>query len=295
MKSIATVETSKPDLPKTPRKRRVTRLQHQRTSQTDRTIPREEILAALQRVLASKDFPATERNRRFLDFVVRQALDGRFDRIDGYHVATEVFGRAADFDPMADPIVRIEASKLRRDLEVYYLKRGEAGGVCITLPRGGYIPIFQRSAASGSQEPVYDLQSLSVHALHNGTCALSQAEPPFRARFVDRLVRQSGLSIFAGPAAINSDGLLDSDTARDLGRRNGSRFILSGDAHPDCNGTVAFTARLHDGQTGQLLWSEGINGEPELIEETLFTRALEVHRYWAGKFAAETVSPGFVS
>ena len=278
------------------RKKRRTRLQGQRTSQSDRTIPREEVLAALQRILASKDFAATGRNRRFLEFVVRQALDGRFEKIDGYHVATEVFGRAPDFDPMADPIVRIEASKLRRDLEVYYLKRGEAGQVCITLPRGGYIPVFQRCAVeSGSREAVYDLQSLSVHALHNGTCALSRVEPPFRARLVDRLVRQSGLSIFAGPAAINSDGLLDSDTARDLGRRNSSRFILSGDAHPGGDGAVAFTARMHDGQTGQLLWSEGINGDPELIEDILFARALEVHRYWAGKFAAEAVSPGFVA
>ena len=279
------------------RKKRRTRMQHERTSQTDRTISREEILAALQRVLASKDFPATERNRRFLDFVVRQALDGRFDKIDGYHVATEVFGRAADFNPMADPIVRIEASKLRRDLEVYFLKRGGADDVCITLPRGGYIPVFRRSGvpAASSHDPVYDLQSLSVHALHSGTCALAQVKPPFRARLVDRLVRQSGLSVFAGPAAINSDGLLDSDTARELGRRNGSRFILSGDAHGEGSGGVAFTARLHDGKTGQLLWSERINGDPGLIEETLFARALELHRHWAEKFAAEAVSRGFVS
>jgi len=280
---------------KRPRKKRTTRMQRERNNQTDASISREEVLAALQRVLASKDFPATERNRRFLEFVVRTALDGRFEKIDGYHVATEVFGRAADFNPTADPIVRIEASKLRRDLEIYYLKRGEAGEVCISLPRGGYIPIFRRNAASGTREPVYDLQSLSVHALHNGTCALSHFEPTFRARLVDRLVRQSGLSVFAGPAAANADGLLDSDTARALGRRNGSRFVLSGDAHPDGNGAVVFTARLHDGQTGQLLWSENITGEPAVIEDTLFTRALEVHRQWAGKFACDTTHPGFVS
>lgn len=288
MESSATLEISKPE-----RKTRRTRLQHERANQTDASISREEVLAALQRILVSKDFPATERNRRFLDFVVRQALDRRFDKINGYHVATEVFGRAPDFNPTADPIVRIEASKLRRDLEVYYLKRGGTDDVRITLPRGGYIPIFQRGAVRpASHEPAYDLQSLSVHALHSGACPLAQVEPPFRARLVDRLVRQSGLSVFAGPVAMNSDGLLDSDTARDLGRRNGSRFILSGDAHADGNGGVAFTARLHDGKTGQLLWSERINGDPGLIEETLFARALEVHRHWAGKFAAEATGPG---
>jgi len=270
-------------------------MQRERSNQTDRSISREEVLAALQRVLASRDFPATERNRRFLEFVVRTALDGRLEKIDGYHVATEVFGRPADFNPTADPIVRIEASKLRRDLEIYYLKRAEAGEVCISLPRGGYIPIFRRSVASNASEPVYDLRSLSVHALHSGTCAAPHFEPTFRARLVDRLVRQSGLSVFAGPAAASTDGLLDSDAARALGRRNGSRFVLSGDARADGNGAVVFTARLHDGQTGQLLWSENITGEPAVIEDILFTRALEVHRQWAGKFASDSVNPGFVS
>jgi len=287
MADPATLKASKLE-----RKTRRTRLQHERANETDASISREEVLAALQRILVSKDFPATERNRRFLDFVVRQALDRRFDKISGYYVATEVFGRAPDFNPMTDPIVRIEASKLRRDLEVYYLKRGGADDVCITLPRGGYIPVFRRGAVpAASHDPVYDLQSLSVHALHGETCALAQVAPPFRGRLVDRLVRQSGLSVFAGPATSNSDGLLDSDTARELGRRNGSRFILSGDAHDEGNGGVVFTARLHDGKTGQLLCSERINGDPGLIEETLFARSLELHRHWAGKFAAEVAGP----
>lgn len=281
--------------PRKSRKKRVTRSRQERAKQTDPSIAPEEILSALQRILASKDFPATDRNRRFLEFVVRQALDGRFEKIDGYHVATEVFGRAPDFNPTVDPIVRIEASKLRRDLELYYLKRGEAGEVRISLPRGGYIPVFRRGADGPVREPVYDLQSLSVHALHSGTCALAQVEPPFRARLVDRLVRQSGLSVFAGPAAANSDGLLDSDTARALGRRNNSRFVLSGDTHPHGHGAVVLTARLHDGRTGQLLWSENIVGEPAVIEDALFARALEVHRHWAGRLADGADNPGFVS
>ena len=82
----------------------------------------EQVRAHLQRVLASPEFDASGRNRRFLAHVVEEALAGRSARIKAYIIATEVFGRGMDFDPQADPIVRIEAGRLRRSLERYYLR-----------------------------------------------------------------------------------------------------------------------------------------------------------------------------
>jgi len=172
------------------------------------------------------------------------------------------------------------------------LKSGSRAPVRITLPRGRYVPVFRRASAterSGGLDP----QAITVYELNEAGMARSGA--PLRVRVIDHLARQADVCVFAGPASASGDGLLDSETARELGRRNGTRFILSGDAHPGGDGEVVFTARMHDGQTGQLLWSEGINGDPELIEDILFARALEVHRYWAGKFAAVAAGPGFVS
>ena len=91
-------------------------------------------------MLASPDFPASERNRRFLAHIVEQTLRGESSK--GYDIATEVFGRPPSFDAAKDPIVRIEASKLRRDIEVYYLKSGSRDRVRITLPKGRYCTLF---------------------------------------------------------------------------------------------------------------------------------------------------------
>ena len=96
----------------------------------------------LNRILDSAEFDTTDRGRRFLRYVVEEALAGRGDRIKAYSVAVEVFGREASFDPQSDPIVRIEAGHLRRALERYYLTGGVADPVLITIPKGGYVPAF---------------------------------------------------------------------------------------------------------------------------------------------------------
>ena len=262
------------------RKARRPRLLRQRLDQSDPSVTREEALAAAAEAVTSPDFPATARNRRFLEYVVRHALDGNLDKITGYHVATEVFGREADFNPTTDPIVRIEAAKLRRDLETYYLKSGSRAPVRIALPRGGYVPVFHRAAAP-EQNAVLDPQAITVHDLNEAGTARSGL--PLRARVIDHLARHAEVSVFAGPSSASGDGLLDSETARELGRRNGTRFILSGDAHPGGNGEVVCTARLHDAQTGRLLWSADIAGRADALPEALVARILSARREWAAK------------
>src|SRR5689334_5676376 len=82
------------------------------------------VLTELERVLASPAFDTYDRIRRFLRYVVEETVAGRADRIKAYSIATSVFEREEDFDPQIDPIVRIEASRLRRVLERYYLTAG---------------------------------------------------------------------------------------------------------------------------------------------------------------------------
>jgi adenylate cyclase len=90
----------------------------------------------LDRILASREFHATTRMRDFLRFVVEETLAGRSDQLKGYTVATAVFGRDKDFDPALDPIVRIQAGKLRRELEAYYLVAGREDPIRIDIPKG---------------------------------------------------------------------------------------------------------------------------------------------------------------
>ena len=117
----------------------------------------EEARAELNRVIQSADFPATLRNRRFLSHVVERALEANGSgtvRVSAYEVATQVFGRPDTFNTLLDPIVRIEAGKLRRDLETYYLKSGRGNPVRISVPRGGYDPVFKRQEPRAESAPV---------------------------------------------------------------------------------------------------------------------------------------------
>ncbi|WP_018237999.1 adenylate cyclase [Ensifer sp. BR816] len=99
-------------------------------------------LAQLSRIRQSAEFDATDREHRFLQYVVEETLAGRGGRIKAYSVAVEVFGRDSTFDPQNDPIVRIAASHLRRSLERYYLTAGKSDPVVIGIPKGGYVPTF---------------------------------------------------------------------------------------------------------------------------------------------------------
>ena len=105
-------------------------------------MPPDGVREELQRILQSSDFEASERNQRFLEYVVEETLAGRAGRVKAYSVATQVFGREGGFDPQADPIVRIEASRLRRALERYYLTAGSDDPIRITIPKGSYVPGF---------------------------------------------------------------------------------------------------------------------------------------------------------
>lgn len=108
----------------------------------------DEIREELRRVVASEDFPATVRNRKVLTYIVERALqnDAGPLRITAFDIATRVLGRRDSFDPIEDPIVRIEAARLRKDLDTYYLKSGRSNPLRIEIPRGGYEPVFVRTS-----------------------------------------------------------------------------------------------------------------------------------------------------
>jgi adenylate cyclase len=112
-------------------------------------IPADLIQAQLERIIASSAFDASRRNRAFLRFVVEETLAGRGDRIKAYTIGTSVLQRDAGFDPQADPIVRIEASRLRRSLEHYYLVAGKDDPIRIDIPKWGYVASFQRLSSVG--------------------------------------------------------------------------------------------------------------------------------------------------
>lgn len=102
-----------------------------------------EIHDQLTRILTSPAFQASARRRVLLRFLIEEALAGRADRLKGFSIAVAVFGRDETFDSQSDPVVRLEARRLRRDLDGYYATAGRGDSVRITVPKGGYAPEFR--------------------------------------------------------------------------------------------------------------------------------------------------------
>jgi tetratricopeptide (TPR) repeat protein len=117
----------------------------------------EDCRAAAARVLASSAFQASPNLAAFLRFVVEATLAGQADRIKGYTIGTEALGRGRDFDPQTDPIVRVEAGRLRRTLYSYYANGGADDPVVIALPIGSYVPTFTRREPAAAVAPPSDL------------------------------------------------------------------------------------------------------------------------------------------
>jgi hypothetical protein len=112
-------------------------------------IPPEEVRAQLARILDSDEFRAARNRARFLEYVVTRTLDGAWDTLKEYTIGVEVFDRGSDFDPRADGVVRTQAGLVRKHLELYYEAQGVGDPIEIALPKGRYIPRFQRRAMEG--------------------------------------------------------------------------------------------------------------------------------------------------
>ncbi|MBB3545249.1 MULTISPECIES: hypothetical protein [unclassified Rhizobium] len=109
-----------------------------------------DIQVQLERILASGDLQLPERGRRFLRYIVEETLAGRAQYLKAYTIAVSIFGRR-NFDAQGDPAVRIEAGRIRRELERFYLLASQPEAVFITIPKGGYVPQFRSNPEFGRQ------------------------------------------------------------------------------------------------------------------------------------------------
>ena len=99
-----------------------------------------EVRAAVARITASAVFVNSDRLCRFLRFTVNSWLAGEGDQIKEYSIGREVFDRDGNYDPRTDPIVRVEARRLRKKLDEYYAGVGRDEPLKLYYPKGCYVP-----------------------------------------------------------------------------------------------------------------------------------------------------------
>ena len=116
------------------------------TNRARSELPSQAVRDQLERVLASEVFSRSQQLRRFLTFIVEQRLAGHAHSLKESVLANELYGKGTDFDGGTDPVVRVDARRLRDKLREYYDGRSEP--VVISLPKGSYVPVFEANSVS---------------------------------------------------------------------------------------------------------------------------------------------------
>jgi hypothetical protein len=107
---------------------------------------RAQFQAEIEKLVASHALHGSESLCKLLRYLGRQALEHPGAAVKEYQIATEVFGRQADFDPQLDSMVRVQAGRLRTKLAEYYNTEGASDRIVVELPKGSYAVAFHERA-----------------------------------------------------------------------------------------------------------------------------------------------------
>ncbi|HEV2200800.1 MAG TPA: tetratricopeptide repeat protein [Bryobacteraceae bacterium] len=221
----------------------------------------EEIRAQVRRIAASRFFARSRRLCRFLHFSVEQTLAGDASCVKEQLVGIEVFDRKPDYDPRVDPIVRVEARRLRSKLKQYYDAAGPSDAVRIEFPVGSYAPrFFPFGAGSPAAHKASGETSIAILPFANLTPADLAPEGPddyfsdgLTEELIRLLTRVEGLRIVSWHSAVQLRGREQDLEAvrRELGAGN----VLRGSVRRTAD-RVRVSVYLIETSAGAYLWSE---------------------------------------
>jgi len=225
----------------------------------------EKVLQQLNRILASKTFQPVERLKRFLSFVVGETLAGRGDHLKEFLVGIEVFAKEASFDPRNDPIVRVQARRLRARLARYYREEGQHDEIVIELPKGGYAPTFHRVHGAAPK------RSVTAALVSRNTILVMPFSDDSPAGDQDYFCRGVTQEIIHTLAKVESIRIVVPDRGpqfedhyepREAADRLNAGMILGGSIRKSGD-TFRITTHLIDAVSGCYLWSESLDRKAE--------------------------------
>src|ERR1700730_17886972 len=226
----------------------------------------EKIVAQLDRILSSKVFRQAERLKRFLSFTVNETIAGHGEQLKEFVIGVEVFGKGPAFDPRSDPIVRVQARRLRAQLSRYYREEGQADETLIELPKGGYTPVFKSSrgviAKRVAPSTLVSRNTILLMPFSDHSATSDQKY------FCDGL-NQEIIHTWADLDAIRlvawSRPEADSHSdSREAAARYNAAMILTGSVRK-AGGDVRIVANLVDAVSGCYLWSASFDRQLEDI------------------------------
>ena len=209
----------------------------------------------VDRILRSDVFASSERMARFLRFAVDETLAGRGSHLKEYSIGLAVFDRPQSYDPRTDPLVRVEARRLRDKLKSYYQTEGKGEPLRIELPKGSYAPHFRTH--SGDEEPPPETEENTVAVLPFTNLSPEPGNEYFSDGLTEELIhaltKVEGLKVVAWSSAIQFKG--KSRDIYEIGKRLRVSKVLEGSVRHSGE-LLRITVQLIDTASGYYLWSE---------------------------------------
>jgi serine/threonine-protein kinase len=220
----------------------------------------DDIRSQVDRVVASAGFAGSDRMCRFLRFVVERELAGRGRELKEYTLGTEVFDRDASYDPRIDPIVRVEARRLRSKLREYYTTTGVGDSLVIDLPKGSYVPQFHTAiAARAVQGPSPAASAPAGRSVVVLPFANPAADPEaeyladgLSQQLIHRLTRIQGVRVLGWHSAAR---LRDSHDVFEAAHELNACFALTGTIRRS-GGRLRVSVQFVDTGSRTFVWSE---------------------------------------
>ncbi len=230
----------------------------------------------LSRILSSNTFGQVDRLKRFVSFIVGETIAGRANELKEYVIGVQVFDKEPSFDPRTDPIVRVQARRLRARLTRYYRDEGNGDEVFIDLPKGGYAPVFrQRDEAPATK------RSLTATLASRNTVSVMPIADDSAGGALDYFCRGLRDEIVQ---ALTSIAPLRVLAIRDDSSMEGSESVASTAALVITGGVrsardrARVTIHLVDGASGFYVWSESQDvdlADPLAAQEAIAKRVAE--------------------
>jgi len=165
---------------------------------------RELLLGQIDRLVGSHALHGSESLCKLLRYLAKHAVDHPGVPIKEFQIATEVFGRSADFDPQLDSMVRVQAGRLRSKLTEYYSSDGAEDPIVVELPKGTYVLSFHHRNVSVAKVP----------PAANGVASPDAREKSSERRWGTEVI---SLSIFLAAAIVVIVWLMASRTSAPVG------------------------------------------------------------------------------
>jgi TolB-like protein len=226
----------------------------------------------LDRVLSSRELRGSKALGELLRYCVQQTLENNIPQLKEYWIGVNVFRRGEEFDPAADPIVRVQARRLRHKLESYY-RSSSSHEVTIALRKGAYLTEFhvapiEHHANGSAAAPITSVAVLPIADLNSDAENRSFCEG-LMDELIHALAEAGELLVVARTSLLQyRNTLID---IRDIGQQLGADAIIEGSVVREAS-RRRVSIRLIDARTGYALLSwqaDAETGEAITVQESL--------------------------